>query len=99
MTASTHWRTPSLTASDGRGLPVRQVAYLRTVAGDTPKALVTRQRHDVAGRLVAQQDPRLPTANTTSVFALNDIAVFTNSQDSGWRLLLPGRAGEPGHRW
>jgi insecticidal toxin complex protein TccC len=99
MTASTHWRTPSLTASDGRGLPVRQVAYLRTVAGDTPSALVTRQHHNVAGRLVAQQDPRLPTANTTSVFALNDIAVFTNSQDSGWRLLLPGRAGEPGHRW
>ncbi len=99
MSASAHWRTPSLTASDGRGLPVRQVAYLRTVAGDTPKALVTRQHHDVAGRLVAQQDPRLPIANTTSVFALNDIAVFTNSQDSGWRLLLPGRAGEPGHRW
>ncbi|UVK92562.1 toxin [Pseudomonas atacamensis] len=99
MSASIHWRTPSLSVSDGRGLPVRQVAYLRTVAGDTPSALVTRQHHDVAGRLVAQQDPRLPTANTTSVFALNDIAVFTNSQDSGWRLLLPGRAGEPGHRW
>ncbi|RRW66385.1 RHS repeat protein, partial [Pseudomonas fluorescens] len=99
MTASAHWRTPSLTVSDGRVLPVRQVAYLRTVAGDTPSALVTRQHHDVAGRLVAQQDPRLPIANTTSVFALNDIAVFTNSQDSGWRLLLPGRAGEPGHRW
>lgn len=99
MSASIHWRTPSLSVSDGRGLPVRQVAYLRTVEGDTPSALVTRQHHDVAGRLVAQQDPRLPTANTTSVFALNDIAVFTNSQDSGWRLLLPGRAGEPGHRW
>ncbi|QXH71943.1 RHS repeat-associated core domain-containing protein [Pseudomonas atacamensis] len=99
MSASIHWRTPSLSVSDGRGLPVRQVAYLRTVAGDTPSALVTRQHHDVAGRLVAQQDPRLPTANTTSVFALNDIAVFTNSRDSGWRLLLPGRAGEPGHRW
>ena len=99
MSASTHWRTPSLTASDGRGLPVRQVAYLRTVAGDTPSALVTRQHHDVAGRLVAQQDPRLPIANTTTVFSLNDIAVFTNSRDSGWRLLLPGRAGEPGHRW
>ncbi|WP_130901095.1 RHS repeat-associated core domain-containing protein [Pseudomonas sp. Sample_11] len=99
MSASIHWRTPSLSVSDGRGLPVRQVAYLRTVAGDTPSALVTRQHHDVAGRLVAQQDPRLPITNTTSVFALNDIAVFTNSQDSGWRLLLPGRAGEPGHRW
>ncbi|MEB2654825.1 toxin, partial [Pseudomonas siliginis] len=99
MSASTHWRTPSLTVSDGRGLPVRQVAYLRTVAGDTPSALVTRQHHDVAGRLVAQQDPRLPIANTTTVFSLNDIAVFTNSRDSGWRLLLPGRAGEPGHRW
>ncbi|SIR39324.1 insecticidal toxin complex protein TccC [Pseudomonas sp. B10] len=99
MSASTHWRTPSLIVSDGRGLPVRQVAYLRTVVGDTPSALVTRQHHDVAGRLVAQQDPRLPIANTTTVFSLNDIAVFTDSRDSGWRLQLPGRAGEPGHRW
>ncbi|MBV4470376.1 toxin [Pseudomonas sp. SWRI31] len=99
MSASTHWRTPSLIVSDGRGLPVRQVAYLRTVVGDTPSALVTLQHHDVAGRLVAQQDPRLPIANTTTVFSLNDIAVFTDSRDSGWRLQLPGRAGEPGHRW
>ena len=94
-----HSRTPALTVTDARGLPVRQVAYLRTVADDTPRALVTRQRHDVAGRMVAQQDPRLPIANSTSVFSLNGIAVFTSSRDSGWRLALLGRDGEPRHRW
>ena len=99
MTASLHWRTPTLAVVDGRGLPVRQVAYLRTVADDTPRALVTRQRHDVAGRMVAQQDPRLPIANSTSVFSLNGSAVFTSSRDSGWRLALLGRDGEPRHRW
>jgi len=94
-----HSRTPALTVTDARGLPVRQVAYLRTVADDTPRALVTRQRHDVAGRMVAQQDPRLPIANSTSVFSLNGSAVFTSSRDSGWRLALLGRDGEPRHRW
>ncbi|MGO4013252.1 RHS repeat domain-containing protein, partial [Pseudomonas sp. ITP1] len=99
MSASTHWRTPSLTASDGRGLPVRQVAYLRTVAEDAVSAVVTFQEHDVAGRPVAQQDPRLPIANTTTVYSINGDAVFTDSVDSGWRLLLPGPAGEPRQQW
>lgn len=62
-----HRRTPTLAAVDGRGLPIRQVAYLRTLADETPGALVTRQQYDVAGRLVAQRDPRLPTANLTNV--------------------------------
>jgi insecticidal toxin complex protein TccC len=99
MSASTHWRTPLLTVSDGRGLPVRQVAYLRTVAEDAVTAVVTFQEHDVAGHPVAQQDPRLPIANTTTVYSINGDAVFTDSVDSGWRLLLPGPAGEPRQQW
>ncbi|TDK50760.1 RHS repeat domain-containing protein [Pseudomonas moraviensis] len=99
MTASVHWRTPSLAVIDCRGLPIRQVAYLRTLAEDTPSAFATCQRHDVAGRLVAQQDARLQVANTTTVYALNGAAVYTDSVDSGWRLVLPGLAGEPLERW
>ncbi|MED7667145.1 RHS repeat-associated core domain-containing protein [Pseudomonas moraviensis subsp. stanleyae] len=99
MTASLHWRTPALAVNDSRGLPVRQVTYLRTVAEDAVSAVVTSQEHDVAGHPVAQHDPRLPIANTTTVYSLNGDALFTDSVDSGWRLLLPGLAGEPRQRW
>jgi insecticidal toxin complex protein TccC len=99
MNASVHSRTPSLSVIDGRGLPIRQVAYLRTVAGEPPEALVTRQQHDVAGRLVAQHDPRLPIANATTVYTLDGAAVLTDSVDSGRRHVLAGLAGEPLQRW
>jgi insecticidal toxin complex protein TccC len=94
-----HGHTPTLTVIDGRGLPIRQVAYLRTVAGEPPRALVTRQQHDVAGRLVAQHDPRLPIANATTVYALDGTAVLTDSVDSGRRHVLAGLGGEPLQRW
>ncbi|MED7667146.1 RHS repeat-associated core domain-containing protein [Pseudomonas moraviensis subsp. stanleyae] len=96
---SMHAHTPSLSATDGRGLPVRQVDYLRNVAGSSPKALVTRQQYDVAGRLAVQQDPRLALANVSIVYALNGAALYTDSVDSGKRLVLPGPAGEPVQRW
>lgn len=44
-----HLRTPSLSATDGRGFTVRQVDYLRNLAGASPKALVTRQQYNLAG--------------------------------------------------
>ncbi|MGY3642075.1 RHS repeat domain-containing protein [Pseudomonas sp. PK-RTE-24] len=69
------------------------------MAEDAVSAVVTFQEHDVAGRPVAQQDPRLPIANTTTVYSINGDAVFTDSVDSGWRLLLPGPAGEPRQQW
>ncbi|WPN59272.1 RHS repeat-associated core domain-containing protein [Pseudomonas sp. P9_31] len=99
MSVKVHRRTPSLMASDGRGLPVRQVAYLRTVAGETAAALVTRQQHDVAGRRVTQQDPRLPTPNITTVYGLGGTPLKIDSVDAGWRLSLPGLAGETSQRW
>lgn len=99
MTSSLHWRTPSLAVIDGRGLPIRQVAYLRSAVGATPSALVTTRQHDLAARHVAQQDPRLPMANATTTYMLNGTTLFTDSVDSGWRLVLPGMAGEPLQRW
>ncbi|MCP1486531.1 hypothetical protein J3D48_002844 [Pseudomonas fluorescens] len=49
MIASAAWRTPSLIVSDGCGLPMRQIAYLRTFAGDTAEVLVSRRQHDLNG--------------------------------------------------
>lgn len=99
MTATVHARTPALAVSDGRGLPIRQVAYLRSVAGKEATALISRQTHDVHGRLVAQWDPRLPVSSISTVHGLAGEALSVASVDAGWRLSLPGLAAEPLHRW
>ncbi|KHA71103.1 toxin [Pseudomonas chlororaphis] len=99
MTASVHRRTPALAVSDARGLPVRQIEYLRSVAADIPAPLVTRQQHDHAGRPVEQWDPRLSAPCLTTVYNLNGAVLKSDSVDAGWRLTLPGLAGEPLQRW
>jgi insecticidal toxin complex protein TccC len=94
MDSDVHLRTPSLTVNNGCGWPVRQIAYLRTVAEETPVALVSRQQHDVAGRIIEQWDARLPHPNLTSVYGLAGAPLKVDSVDAGWRLNLPGLAGE-----
>ncbi|MGE8146951.1 RHS repeat-associated core domain-containing protein [Pseudomonas frederiksbergensis] len=92
-----------MNAIDGRGLPVRQVAYWRQDAGAAAQALITRQQHDVPGRLVAQWDPRLfslaPKPNLATIYRLSGEAVRVDSVDAGWRLSLAGVAGEGLQRW
>lgn len=92
MTRSLDWRTPALSVNDGRGLPTRQVVYLRTVAQDTATPLVNRQQHNASGQLAAQWDPRLPVPCLTTVYRLTGEPVQTASVDAGWRLILPGLA-------
>ena len=99
MSAGMHWRTPLLSVSDGRGLPIRQIEYLRARADDTAIALITRQQHDVAGRRVTQRDPRLSDPNVTTIYDLNGAVLKSDSVDAGWRLNLPGLADEPLQRW
>ena len=98
-----NWRTPSLVVNDSRGLPVRQVAYLRTVAGTAAQSLITRQHHDVPGRPVEQWDPRLfgtaPKPNLSTRYRLNGEAVQVDGVDGGWRLSLSGVGGEMLQRW
>ncbi|WP_347904249.1 RHS repeat-associated core domain-containing protein [Pseudomonas purpurea] len=96
--------TPHLTVIDGRGLPVRQVAYWRRdVSTLVPERRVTAQQHDAAGRLVAQRDPRLlaPTErpNLSTVYSLSGAVLLTDSVDAGWRLGLPGEAAQVLERW
>jgi insecticidal toxin complex protein TccC len=96
-------QTPQLTVNDSRGLPVRQIAYWREDLGE-PDARVTLQNHDVAGRLVAQRDPRLmaepPTpANLVSVYSLSGKVLSTVSVDAGWRVGLFGEADQAVSGW
>ncbi|KQV19402.1 toxin [Pseudomonas sp. Root329] len=101
MTTGVHWRTPNLTVIDSRGLPIRQVAYLRKVIDGSLETLITRQWHDAAGRMLGQSDPRLfgivPNLNT--VYRLSGEPLKVDSVDAGWRLSLPGLAGEELQRW
>ncbi len=103
MEANVHRHTPTLMAIDSRGLPVRQVAYLRNVVDGAAQALITRQLHDVAGRMTEQWDPRLfgraPKPNTASVHSLSGEPLKTDSVDAGRRLSLTGIAGEVLQLW
>ncbi|WP_322615403.1 hypothetical protein [Pseudomonas sp. BIC9C] len=101
MDLTVHRNTPSVTAYEGRGLTVRQVACLRKSTGAPLETVITRQRHDVAGRAVEHWDPRLygSRPNLTTVHGLAGQALKVDSVDSGWRLSLFGVAGEALCRW
>jgi insecticidal toxin complex protein TccC len=104
MNARLHHRTPTISAFDSRGLPVRQIAYYRRDAQEASQARVTQQDYDVAGRQVAQRDPRLFAkatggANLQTVYSLSGKTLLLDSIDAGWRLYLPGDAGQILHSW
>jgi len=97
-------QTPHVGVIDNRGLAVRQVAYWRRDASERqPVALVTAQHHDVAGRLVAQRDPRFLAPgvgpNMATVYSLSGAAICTDSRDAGWRLGLPDGTGQVREQW
>lgn len=103
MSARLHHKTPTINAFDSRGLPVRQVAYYRHDAQEQSQARITLQDHDTAGRQVALRDPRLvasaSTANLQTVYSLSGRTLLMDSVDAGWRLNLPGDAGQIVHCW
>ncbi|WP_392885193.1 RHS repeat-associated core domain-containing protein [Pseudomonas migulae] len=103
MSARLHRKTPAIQAFDSRGLPVRQIAYWRDNAEDNPQLRITRQQHDVAGRQVAQWDPRLfasvQDANLRTIHSLSGKALRVDSVDAGWRLDLHGDAGQRLRSW
>jgi insecticidal toxin complex protein TccC len=53
----------------------------------------------MAGRLVAQFDPRLSGPSTTHLYDLNGQPLKVSNVDAGWRLSLPGLAGQTVQRW
>ncbi|MGF6557550.1 RHS repeat-associated protein [Pseudomonas sp. S30_BP2TU TE3576] len=103
-TPSIHRYTPSLTASDPRGLAVRAVGYWRDIDGVSPQARVNRAALDWAGRAIAQWDPRLfldasASPNLQTIHALSGAVLCTNSVDAGLRVALLGEAGQSVHVW
>ncbi|MGH8348049.1 MAG: RHS repeat protein, partial [Pseudomonas sp.] len=103
-TLSIHRHTPSLTASDPRGLPVRVVGYWRDIDGVPPQARVNRTVHDWAGRAIAQWDPRLfldasAPANLQTRHGLSGAVLSTDSVDAGWRVALLAEAGQAVRGW
>ncbi|WP_065258571.1 RHS repeat domain-containing protein [Pseudomonas bananamidigenes] len=99
MSASVHPLTPIMSVIGPRGETVRQVEYLRTVAGEAVRALISRLHYDAAGHRVAQRDPRLPTPNTTTVFRLDGMAVKARNVDGGENTVLPALDSEPLQNW
>ncbi len=99
MNASVHHLTPTMSVIGPRGEAVRQIDYLRTVAGEEVRALISQLQYDAAGHLIAQRDPRLPTPNTTTVFRLDGMALKTHNVDGGENTVLPGLGGEFLQNW
>jgi insecticidal toxin complex protein TccC len=100
--------TPSISAVDPRGLPVRALAYFRQAADEPITVRVTHQVFDPLGRLTQQRDPRLfalnqsdtsVLANLTTIHSLTGQALCSDSVDAGWQLGLPGAAGQALESW
>ncbi|WP_306108827.1 RHS repeat domain-containing protein [Pseudomonas sp. H3(2019)] len=82
--------------------------FHRRLATDPLETRVTHQRFDTAGRPVASRDPYLfalaqtdasVPANLCQIFSLSGVPLATQSVDAGWRLALPGEAGQAVERW
>ncbi|MDR0281216.1 MAG: RHS repeat protein [Paucimonas sp.] len=99
MSAALFHHTPSITASDSRGLTVRNVEYLRhpdSVA--TTRACITRHRYTAAGFLLDSCDPRLHALGRVNLEQVTDLAgqpLRTRSVDAGTRVCLHDGARRP----
>jgi insecticidal toxin complex protein TccC len=103
-----HTGTPTMVVSDARGLLLRTVQFHRREAADPVDTRVTEQRFDGAGRLAGSRDPYLfdlahtdasAPFNLSQVTSLSGGALMTDSVDAGWRVVLPGGAGQPLEHW
>jgi len=107
MNSEVHRHTPGLTVIDGRGLPVRTVAYYCSLPGVTPESRITRKVYDTRGHLVSLSDPRLGqlyeqhalTSNRRHTFSLSGIPLLSESVDAGWHLGLCAEAGNVIASW
>ncbi|HEY0288120.1 MAG TPA: RHS repeat-associated core domain-containing protein [Pseudomonas sp.] len=103
MKSCLHGQTPTLSIIDSRRLAVRRVAFHRVLADDVPTPRIIRRDYDLAGRLNAEWDARLWARmekgetlkpNLLTLYSLSGHPLLTESVDAGWRLALPGGAGQ-----
>ncbi|MGH8438567.1 MAG: RHS repeat-associated core domain-containing protein [Pseudomonas sp.] len=98
-----HIATPTLGVIDPRGLPIRTVAYCRSVIAQPAEPRVSRQTFSLAGHLLARWDPRLwaqaSRANLVNVHSLSGLSLCSDSVDAGWQLRLLAQAGNAVCSW
>ncbi|WP_440830751.1 RHS repeat domain-containing protein [Pseudomonas fragariae (ex Marin et al. 2024)] len=102
MNGATHAHTPTLAVTDPRSLTVRSIALLRQDSNQAADKRVTHQTYDVAGRIIAQRDPRLSSdalPTISKLHSLSGLPLLTNSVDAGWRVVLAGEAGQRLASW
>ncbi|WP_046270333.1 RHS repeat domain-containing protein [Pseudomonas syringae] len=102
MNEATHAHTPTLAVTDPRSLTVRSIALLRQDSNQAADKRVTHQTYDVAGRIIAQRDPRLSSdalSTISTLHSLSGLPLLTNSVDAGWRVVLAGEAGQRLESW
>ncbi len=85
--------TPALTIHDNRGLAIRTLAYNRRDHNETVDELISRNRYNVSGQLIASRDPRLEVDNFRYQYSLSGVPLRTDSVDSGSTLQLADSAG------
>ncbi|WP_438308450.1 RHS repeat domain-containing protein [Pseudomonas guariconensis] len=99
MNISLFSNTPTVTVSDNRGLPVRNVAFHRHPdAPEVTDTRITYHRHDARGFLTQSTDPRLHEAGVVNFTYLTSLAgevLRTQSVDAGTSLALSDVAGRP----
>lgn len=103
-----HRNTPTLAVNDPRGLAILNVNYWRADAALASEPRIERTVRDAAGRAVKQWDARMwalqaidpqAPASLSTVHALNDIALRSDSTDAGAQVQLPGLAGQTLFNW
>ncbi len=108
MSYAQHQHTPTLSAIDPRGLPVRGVAYHRETARERPQPRITRRVFGAQGALHEQWDSRLialqaadPAVkpNERVQLSLSGMLLRIDRVDAGWQLRLPGAAGQLLEQW
>ncbi|MBI6856215.1 hypothetical protein YA0002_25995, partial [Pseudomonas cichorii] len=99
MNTTLHSHTPTLVAIDPRGLEIRHIGFCRSQSDQPADERVTRQKHDPAGRLISQRDPRLAHPNLATTYSLSGQTLLTDSVDAGWRLAVLGEAGQAVASW
>lgn len=100
--AAVHRHTPDIQAFDGRGLVVREIAYLRHPDDPQASSLITRHRWDARGFLVQSADPRLHESGLCNLRQHTDLAgqvLCTRSADAGVALVLNDAARRPAVRF
>ena len=100
MSSHIHGKTPTLNVVDGRGVRVREVAYLRNAGIAQPQARIARYPHDISGQIAEQRSGvSLELADMTQISSLSGALLLSKSIDAGWRMTLFGEAGQASENW